>query len=104
MAQENLETAWTAWANGSHAQLWGQAHPTRIPQWDTHLLFRHGVKVLVVRAEDQVTQDGAALLGHHTLIGQGWPAARGCQVHQDLWQPGSEWGRVSVFLSQPHPA
>lgn len=59
--------------------------PTCIYQCSTHLLFRHGVEVLAVRAEDQVTKDGATFLGHYILVGQGWPAARVGQVHQDLW-------------------
>lgn len=60
--------------------------PIQIQQCNTHLLFRHGIEVLVVGAEDQITQDGAALLGHQTLVGQGWPATGVGQVHQDLWQ------------------
>lgn len=40
----------------------------------------------MVGAEDKVTQDGATLLGHHTLVGQSWPATGVGQVHQDLWQ------------------
>lgn len=40
----------------------------------------------MIGAEDQVTQDGVAFLGHHTLIGQGHTATRAGKVHQDLWQ------------------
>lgn len=70
----------------------------------THLLLRHGVQVLAVGAEDQVTQDGAALLGHHALVGQGRPDAGVRQVHQHLWQR-EPCGAASVPSSRcPPPA
>lgn len=65
----------------------GKAHPHTFGNVvSTHLFLCHGVEVLMVGAEDKVTQDGATLLGHHTLVGQSWPATGVGQVHQDLWQ------------------
>lgn len=63
-----------------------RARPSSPLQGGTHLLLRHGVEVLAVWAEDQVTQDGVALLGHYALVGQGWPASWVRQVHEDLRQ------------------
>lgn len=72
---------------------------------DTHLLLCHGIQVPAVRAEYQVTQDGAALLGHHALIGQRRPAAGVREVHQDLWERDPHCVCVCVCRgSLPAPA
>lgn len=69
--------------------------------WGAHLLLCHGVQVTAVRAEHQVTQNGAALLGHHALVGQRRPAAGAREVHQDLWERGPRCVCRGVFLPQP---
>lgn len=70
--------------------------------WGAHLLLCHGVQVTAVRAEHQVTQNGAALLGHHALVGQRRPAAGVREVHQDLWERDPRCVCVGgVFLPQP---
>lgn len=50
----------------------------------------------MVGAEDEVSQDGAALLGHHALIGQGRPATGVREVHQNLQQQGVLTGAVLI--------
>lgn len=72
--------------------------------WGAHLLLCHGIQVPAVRAEHQVTQNGAALLGHHALVGQRRAAARVREVHQDLWGRDPRCACVSGGSSCPSPS
>lgn len=50
-----------------------------------YLFLGHGIDVLAVGAQHQVSQDGAALMGYDILILQRLVLPLGLQVHQDLW-------------------
>lgn len=69
------KTSDTACSNG--VALGAAAHAS-------YLLLCHGIQVLAVRAQHQVPQDGAALVGHHVLILQHLVLPVSRQVHQDL--------------------
>lgn len=58
-----------------------------------YLFLGHGVDVLAVRTQHQVSQDGAALVGHDVLVLQRLVLPLGRQVHQDL---RGEQGEVST--------
>lgn len=67
-----------------------------------YLFLSHGIDVLTVRAQDQVSQDGAAFVGHNILILQSLVLPLSWQIHKDLW---GEQGGVSMIphTPQPHP-
>lgn len=65
-----------------------------------YLFLGHGVDVLAVRTQHQVSQDGAALMGHDVLILQRLVLPLGRQVHQDLQ---GEQGGVSEVPRAPQP-
>lgn len=63
-----------------------------------YLFLSHGIDVLTVRAQHQVSQDGAAFMGHNILVLQSLVLPLSCQVHEDLW---GEQGAMSIFPHTP---
>lgn len=72
----------------------------RIADPSPYLFLSHGIDVLAVRAQHQVSQDGAAFMGHHVLILQSLVLPLGWQIHQDLW---GEQGGMSMIPHTPQP-
>lgn len=66
----------------------------------SYLFLSHGIDVLTVRAQHQVSQDRAAFMGHNIFILQSLVLPLGWQVHEDLW---GEQGGISMIPHTPQP-
>lgn len=94
----------STWDRRLGQQCWAAVRRVRraegLPIPSPYLFLSHGVDVLAVRTQHQVSQDGAALMGHDVLVLQRLVLPLGRQVHQDLQ---GEQGGVSKVPRAPQP-